>query len=77
MTAFLDDLRNGKTLTTHHIKTGECQSFQWVEDREVVLVHNWNKNRPERGCKTDVENWKMGTLQLGFRQRHDAFETNF
>ena len=74
---FLTDLRDGKTLVTHHVETGECQSFQWNPDSEVVLVHNFNKKHPERGAKTSVENWYMGTLQLGFRQRHAAFKTNY
>ena len=74
---FLTDLRNGKTLQTLHDETGECQSFQWDECRETVFVHSWNKNHPERGVRTSCESWTMGTLQLPFRKKHEAFSTNY
>ena len=74
---FLTDLRNGKTLVTRHIATGQCQSFQWDEYRETVFVHSWSVKRPECGARTECMNWKMGTLQLPLRQRHEAFETNY
>ena len=74
---FLTDLSNGKTLVTRHLPTGQCQSFEWDGTRETMFVHTWNEKHPERGARTECENWKMGTLQLPLRQRLNSFETNY
>jgi hypothetical protein len=74
---YLTDLRNGKTLSTLHISTGGVSSYQWDEERQTMFVHSWNQEHPERGCTTKCENWYMGTLQLPFRKRHEAFKTSF
>ena len=72
---YLEDLRNGKTLTTVHIATGQRRDYQWHRETETVLIHVTNKDQV--GTETQRDNWKMGTLQLPMAKRSNAFKTNF
>jgi hypothetical protein len=75
MAQYLTDLRNGKTLHTYHIATGGHQSFQWEEHTQTMFVNTWNDSQV--GVTTECENWTIGTLQIPFRKRHEAFKTNY
>ena len=72
---FLEDLRNGKTLTTVHLATGQRRDYQWHVETETVLIHVTNKGQV--GTTTQRDSWEMGTLQLPMAKRSDAFQTNF
>jgi len=72
---YLEDLRNGETLSTVHFATGQRRNYQWHAETETVLIHVTNKG--QAGTTTQRDNWKMGTLQLSMAKRSDAFQTSF
>ena len=72
---YLEDLLNGKTLTTVHIASGQRRDYQWHAETGTVLIHVTNKG--QAGTTTQRDSWQMGTLQLPMAKRSDAFQTNF
>lgn len=72
---YLEDLRNGKTLTTIHVSTGQRRDYQWHAATETVLIHVTNKNGV--GTTTQREDWAAGVLQLPMAAKSKSFETNF
>jgi len=73
--SYLNDLRNGKTLTTVHLSTDQRRDYQWHEASETVLIHITNKGQV--GTTTQREGWKLGTLQLSMALKSRSFRTNF
>lgn len=73
--SYLNDLRNGKTLTTVHLSTGQRRDYQWHAASETVLIHVTNKGQV--GTRTQRQGWELGTLQLPMALKSPSFQTNF
>lgn len=72
---YLEDLRNGKTLTTVHTPTGQRRDYQWHAATETVLIHVTNKG--QAGTTTQREDWTVGISQLPMAAKSKSFQTNF
>jgi hypothetical protein len=75
MTDFLQDLKNGKTLKTHHLATGVCRAYSYDAKHDEVFVETFVFGK--HGATSEYQSWIMGTLQLPLAKRHSSFQTNY
>ena len=75
MPQYLENLRNGETLTTIHLPTGQRRDYQWHPETKTVLIHVTNKDQVE--TTSQRWDWKVGTMQLPHALESDSFKTSY